>query len=130
MKRINLKLILALSLFSLALAVFLPGYISSVQSSRSSKLIEVCKDGPVYVPPGTKFVKCHGKILRVVKIERFDPGKSDCLCPKCCEGNCGIIISCSPAPKPNLSLKQIKAMCAAGAPMSAFEDLCMLWAAC
>ncbi len=61
------------------------------------RIIEVCSKGVVYVPPGTKIVKCNGKVKRVIGITPFDPNKregKDCLCPDCCGGECGIIISC------------------------------------
>ncbi len=65
------------------------------------RIIEVCSEGVVYVPPGTKIVKCKGKIKKIIKVSSFDPNKREgenCLCPNCCDGICGVIISCDGEP--------------------------------
>ncbi len=61
------------------------------------RVIEVCSEGVVYVPPGTKIVKCNGKIKKVLRITHLDPDMREgvnCLCPNCCGGECGVVISC------------------------------------
>ena len=67
------------------------------------KIIEVCSEGVVYVPPGTKIVKCNGKVKKVLKVTPYSAEKmqmdSDCLCPNCCNGECGVIISCDAEPE-------------------------------
>jgi len=67
-------------------------------ASSSSKYIEVCRNGIVYLPPETKFVTCHGRVMRVIAIVSLE-GKAeatpeDCDCPRCCNGACAITVSC------------------------------------
>lgn len=65
------------------------------------RIIEVCSEGVVYVPPGTKIVKCNGKVKKVIGITPYQPDQREnenCLCPSCCDGICGIIISCDGQP--------------------------------
>ncbi len=66
--------------------------------SDSPKYIEVCSQGTVHVPPDTKFVTCHGRMMRVIAIVPLEmrtqaPG-ADCDCPRCCDGACAVTISC------------------------------------
>ena len=62
---------------------------------KSSKYIEVCRNGPVYVPPGTEFVTCYGVVKKVVGIVLLDgPPPSDCMCPACCGGTCWVAVDC------------------------------------
>jgi hypothetical protein len=66
-------------------------------TADSSKYIEVCSYGIVYVPPETKFVTCQGKVMRVIAIvsggveARLAP---NCYCPRCCDGACAVTVSC------------------------------------
>jgi hypothetical protein len=60
--------------------------------------IEVCANGPTYVPPDTSFVRCYGVIRRVVAIsDSITEEEEDCQCPKCCDGLCYVIIYTDPA---------------------------------
>ena len=84
--------------FVLILAIFIFTEIKAESlSDGKDRIIEVCSEGVVYVPPGTKIVKCMGKVRKVKKItpyqllQRLD---ESCLCPNCCGGECGVIISC------------------------------------
>ena len=65
------------------------------------RIIEVCSEGVVYVPPGTKVVKCMGIVKRVIRVIPYQPdlriGES-CLCWECCDGECAIIITCDMEP--------------------------------
>jgi len=66
------------------------------------RIIEVCSEGVVYVPPGTKIVKCKGEVKKVIRVTPYNPDQREdesCLCPSCCDGECGIIISCDGQPR-------------------------------
>lgn len=67
-------------------------------SANSSKYIEVCSNGTVYLPPETKFVTCHGRVMRVIAIvplgAQIQGAPADCNCPRCCDGYCAVTISC------------------------------------
>lgn len=62
--------------------------------NESSRYIEVCANGFVYVPLNTKFVKCFGVIR---KVDHFSDvlieGVEDCRCPKCCGGECFVVVA-------------------------------------
>ncbi len=68
------------------------------------RIIEVCSEGVVYVPYGTKLVKCNGKVKKVLGITPYlttiegEGGGKNCLCWDCCGNACGIIISCDAEP--------------------------------
>ena len=69
------------------------------------KIIEVCANGIVYLPPGTKLVKCYRKIMKIIRItpylaeleQQTKDGGEDCHCPRCCDGECYIVVSCEGA---------------------------------
>jgi hypothetical protein len=91
------------SLIGMAIVIFLVTAYSSQPigveiASAASKYIEVCNNGTVHVPPGTKFVTCHGRVMRVIAIVPIGEGTKgapvDCNCPKCCEGACGVTVTC------------------------------------
>ena len=84
------KKIKFLALFFLVSSAFFYAALSASSFvSESSRLIEVCAKGPVYVSAGTKFVKCYGVIRRVVRFsDVLTLGMEDCKCPKCCGGDC------------------------------------------
>ncbi len=67
------------------------------------RIIEVCAEGVVYVPPGTKLVKCNGKVKKVLGVTPYQTAimreGDSCLCWDCCGGACGIIISCDAEPQ-------------------------------
>lgn len=94
---------LAKSLFGL----FLVGFMVSAYSAGTAAVpveesfsgyIEVCEGKDVYLPPGTKFVTCHGKITRVLGVVRMMEGEKSapggCVCPDCCGGTCVVVVSC------------------------------------
>jgi hypothetical protein len=70
-------------------------------ASSPEGLIEVCNRGTAYVPPGTEFVTCQGRVMRVVgRVSlRGDKGAQEaqviggCWCPKCCDGACAVAVS-------------------------------------
>ena len=74
-------------------------------SSSSSACIEVCGRGLVYVPPGTRYVTCRGKVMRVLGMVPLRDGENvpegqagdDCYCPKCCGSACAVIVACESA---------------------------------
>jgi len=86
------KSIRFISLVCLVLAAFLYAAISANSYVSESKgLIEVCSNGTVYVPAGTKFVKCNGIVRRIIRTgDVLAAGQEDCKCPKCCSGDCYI----------------------------------------
>ena len=68
----------------------------------NDRIIEVCSEGIVYVPPGTKIVKCMGKVMRVIRVTPYQSEMyldEDCICWNCCDGECGIIIACDGEPE-------------------------------
>ena len=90
-------------LVGLAVILFLFTAYSSAPVNRDAappagKYIEVCSNGTVYVPPETKFVTCYGRIMRVIAIvpagAQTMGGGVDCNCPRCCDGSCGVTVSC------------------------------------
>jgi len=61
----------------------------------ASRLIEVCRNGIVYVPLRTKYVTCNGIIRRVIGFSKEMALDGDCYCPQCCGGNCYVIVECA-----------------------------------
>lgn len=116
---------LAKSLFGLFLvgvmvSAYSAGTVAVPVEESFSGYIEVCEGKDVYLPPGTKFVTCHGKIMRVLGIVRMMEGEKslpgDCRCPECCGGTCVIVVSCGNE--------------AAAAGMEDKGDLCFAYLAC
>ena len=96
MKGQNKYRILASFLLIFAIFVFTEIKAESFPGGKD-RIIEVCSEGLVYVPPGTKIVKCMGKIKKVIKVVPYLPDQREdgsCLCPNCCGGECAVIISC------------------------------------
>jgi hypothetical protein len=60
--------------------------------------VEVCNNGIAYVPRGTKFVKCHGIVKKIVIFESGATVDEDCAClnQKCCDGLCYVFIETDP----------------------------------
>ncbi len=89
------KKIKLIALFFLVSSAFLYAAIAaSSYVNESSRYIEVCANGIVYVPPGTKFVKCYGVIRKVVRFsDVLTESVEDCQCPKCCGGDCYVIVA-------------------------------------
>ncbi|OGD19349.1 MAG: hypothetical protein A2W03_18665 [Candidatus Aminicenantes bacterium RBG_16_63_16] len=67
-----------------------------------SALVEVCDQSGAYIPPGTRYVTCQGRVMRVLgivpKTDKDDRaeanGAGDCYCPRCCDGACAVIVTC------------------------------------
>ena len=124
-------------IFIFVVAIF-AGIRSDPYMSNGKKLIEVCRNGIVYVPFDTKLVKCNGKVMRVIRIEKYyerlesDDSyegleSDDCLCPNCCDGECAIIVSCDMPPEGADSNDPYWA----DPPFeSSGGQLCFLWLAC
>ena len=96
MKKVSKCLLAALFVAFLA-AAFPAGDGESAAPPESARLIEVCSNGIVYLPPGTKYVTCRGKIMKVLAIVPLTKGaktETDCDCPNCCAGACGITVTC------------------------------------
>ena len=107
------------------------GVQSELYPVDGSKLIEVCADGIVFVPPGTKLVRCNGKIRKVLYFEE-GVSKDNCKCPHCCEGVCYVVVICEPLPQERLD--GITRDCATGELHFENPDdqvlLCSLWLGC
>jgi len=84
------KKIKYIALFCLVSSAFLYAAIAANSfANESSRYIEVCANGIVYVPPNTKFVKCYGVIRKVIRFsDVLTESMEDCKCPKCCYGEC------------------------------------------
>lgn len=89
------KKIKLIALFFLVSSAFLYAAIAaSSYVDESSRYIEVCANGIVYVPLNTKFVKCFGVIRKVVRFgDVLTEGVEDCRCPKCCDGDCYVLVA-------------------------------------
>ena len=109
--------------FLLILAVFVFAEIKAESFPEGKdRIIEVCNKGVVYVPPGTRIVKCNGKVKRVLGITPYDSSQREggsCICWNCCNGICVIIISCDGEPGEF-----------SDSDSSAKGSLCMLWLNC
>jgi len=94
------------------------------------KIIEVCRNGIVYLPPGTEYVKCMGVVKKILRITPYLRGDESCICPKCCDGECAIIVSCDasldvPDSGPNGSVYSLESMIESHA-----GALCTVWLDC
>lgn len=78
------------------------GFVSAFLRANSylaqySQFIEVCSNGIAYVPLDTKYVKCNGVVRRVLGFSKSMTGEDDpCKCPKCCDGECYVIVTSDP----------------------------------
>ena len=77
---------------------------STQEAPSASPYVEVCSRGIVYLPAGTRFVTCHGRIMEVIAIVPLAEGAgaqkaSGCHCPNCCGGVCTVIVRCTDAPE-------------------------------
>lgn len=123
--------VLFISLFILLLSTaYSTGGRESANPEDSAKYIEVCRNGIVYLPPGTKYVTCHGKVMRVLYIAPLMAqieSDNDCDCPKCCGGLCGITVMCESEPE---SSSEQKDCGGCGTLASAGGGLCTAYLAC
>ena len=92
----NLKRIPPYIIGLISIIIFTAPIKEKANTKSADELIEVCDKGIVYVPQGTVFVKCHGAIKKVIKIESSSSEKGECNCPICCSGQCYVWISCQP----------------------------------
>src|SRR4030042_846995 len=107
MKKLS-KVIVGVGCVVVLVSAYSMGTMDTGMSADASSYIEVCSQGIVYVPPGTRYVTCHGKIMKVMGIvsredgEQIDGGggAGDCYCPKCCGGSWAGIVSWGGTPTP------------------------------
>jgi len=113
------KIIQITASFILIFAVFV---FTEIKAESKDRIIEICSEGTVYVPPGTKIVKCNGKVKKVNRVSPYSlimrEGDS-CLCWNCCSCECGVIISCDGEPVEYSESDSI-----------AQGSLCILWMDC
>jgi len=100
MKRILKTLTAALFVLSLS-AAYSTGVNETALYEESAAHIEVCTNGLVYLPPGTRHVTCHGKVMRVLYVVPIRGEMQSCDCPQCCGGLCGITVICAEVPEPS-----------------------------
>lgn len=80
--------------FLVSSAFFYAAIAANSFANESSKYIEVCANGIVYVPANTKFVKCYGIIRKVIRFsDVLTESMEDCRCPKCCDGDCYVFVA-------------------------------------
>ena len=133
MKKLS-KVIVGLGAVVVLVSAYSMGTMDTGMSADASSYIEVCSQGIVYVPPGTRYVTCHGKIMKVMGIvsredgEQIDGGggAGDCYCPKCCGGYCAVIVSCGGAPETETGTGDW----ASGPTINTGNTLCTLYLAC
>ena len=92
--------------------VFSIGSVIAVLNAGSSipkkdSYIEVGGSKIVYVPRTAQYVKFNGQVRKVVRFaSTLSADEKDCKCPKCCDGNCYVIVYTDrvPGSKPILPL--------------------------
>jgi hypothetical protein len=97
-------------------------------TSSAPKYIEVCAYGTVDLPPGTKFVTCHGKIMEVIDVVPLagaGPMLGGCECPRCCQGFCTVSVRCH-EPEPSSEANEALS----GKKSSGSGGLCTAYLAC
>jgi hypothetical protein len=120
-------------LISAILILFLglsAGVATKPEPIDGEKIIEVCMNGIVYVPPGTKYVTCRGKIMKIIRITPYKRGDESCVCPRCCDGICAVIVSCDgfsewPDSGPDMRSEDYESLAESGV-----DNLCTLWLYC
>jgi hypothetical protein len=133
MKKLS-KVIVGLGAVVVLVSAYSMGTMDTGMSADASSYIEVCSQGIVYVPPGTRYVTCHGKIMKVMGIvsredgEQIDGGGGvgDCYCPKCCGGYCAVIVSCGDVPENTTGVDDYSL----GRDISGGRGLCTMYLAC
>jgi hypothetical protein len=93
------KILIGLLSIVFMVSAYSVGTMAKPLAESSGKYIEVCSQGTVYLPPGTKFVTCQGKVMKVLGVVRLLEGEKSapgggCSCPDCCSGTCTVIVSC------------------------------------
>ncbi len=133
MSKKYLILILVFTIIAFSSVLNLKAIRDSSSTSEDEKLIEVCSNGIVYVPFGTKYVLCNGKKSRVLRIEKYEATiLSGCWCPEdCCNGQCAVIIICNAKPETKNNLNSDGCGCKSGRkPAGSGGDLCTMWLYC
>jgi hypothetical protein len=128
MKKVAKCLVAALFIVFLASA-YPAGSKESAASEQSAKYIEVCSNGIVYLPPHTKYVTCHGKVMKVLAIVPRVEGvqiEGGCNCPECCGGWCGVTVSCPMDEEPSTGTND----CGCGKRSAAGGGLCTAYLGC
>jgi hypothetical protein len=99
LKEIRMKNLIVKRAVLVALTcVFSVGLVIAVLNAGSSTpnkdpYIEVGGGKIVYVPRTAQYVKFNGQIRKVVRFDStLSVGGNDCKCPKCCDGNCYVIV--------------------------------------
>jgi hypothetical protein len=93
--------------------------------------VEVCANGIAYVPRDAKFVKCYGKIRKVVRFDQVMAlDEEDCKCPKCCDGLCYVFVTSGP-PNPESDPAHLAPYCLDENDASAQDEpIWILWLTC
>jgi hypothetical protein len=100
------KFLFGISSVVLLVSAYSAGTKDAAMYADTSQYIEVCSRGLAYVPMETRYVTCQGKVMRVIAIvptregeeaQTQAEGGGDCLCPRCCGGFCGVIVTCGSA---------------------------------
>jgi len=76
--------------------------------------VEVGGGKIAYVPRTAEFVKVNGQVRRIVKFaSALSKAEKDCECPKCCNGNCYVIVfsDCGPIYNPIIMLSILWVAC-------------------
>jgi hypothetical protein len=129
--RMLVKTVIATAAVALLVTAFSAGTKATNSADRSPKYIEVCSRGTVYLPPGTEYVTCRGKVMKVIGIVPLAPGQAsagggDCSCPQCCGGYCTVTVSCqSRIDTSEDSSENSSGPCASGA-----GGLCVVYISC
>jgi len=133
MKRLS-KVIVGLGAVVVLVSVYSTEAVDTGMSADASSYIEVCSQGLAHVPPGTRYVTCHGKVMKVLGMISSEEGAQiesgggagDCYCPKCCGGYCAVIVSCGPVPESAAGTSD----CTSGPRTDSGNSLCTLYLAC
>lgn len=128
-----MKIFLKYFIGSVAVVLLVTAYSAGTKATgvtaSSSKYIEVCTRGIVYLPPGTQYVTCHGKVMKVIAVVPYVEGAQtlgDCFCPTCCGGGCAVTVACE-----NISENPAKSDgCGCGQRSSNGGGLCTAYLAC
>jgi len=88
------RLVLIFLVVSTLGALLVSAFRASAYLKESDNYIEVCAKGLATVPKDVQYVKCHGIVRKVIRLEQtLAKNQGDCLCPKCCDGDCYIMVS-------------------------------------
>jgi hypothetical protein len=95
--RVSFKYFIVSAAVVLLVSAYSAGTKATGRAESSAKYIEVCSKGTVYVPPGTEYVTCRGKVMKVMGIVPLVDGPQilgGCGCPNCCGGYCSVTVAC------------------------------------